>query len=123
MSAATQLRFKNLQPTDAQKEVLLEAIEEIESHSPDNTVVKARLTRRGKNFTAKMRVYSGGAFFKSKVSGKSIAELANQLRNNLVLQMEKWKDARRRRRKEKTHRALRAEKLRILKDNFAETSF
>ena len=123
MSAATQLRFKNLQPTDAQKQVLLQAIEEIENHTPENTVVKARLKRRGKNFIAKIRVYSGKAFFKAEMSGTSVRELANQLRHNLVLQVGKWKEARRRRKKEKTHRALRAEKLRLLKSNFAETSF
>lgn len=123
MSAASQLRFKNLRPTDAQKEVLLEAIEEIENHSPQNTVINARLKKRGKNFVAKIRVYSGRTFFKAQVTGKSVKDLAVQLRHNLVLQLEKWKDTRRRKREVKTNKALRQEKIRLLKNNFIEPSY
>ncbi|MCB0407124.1 MAG: hypothetical protein KDD34_02905 [Bdellovibrionales bacterium] len=120
MSTATQLRFKNTEPTPAHKEILLKALEDVEHFGSENTVVRARLKQRGGNFVAQARVHMGRTFFKAQVSGKNVKELASQLRHRLLQQMERWRSTRRRKRERLSHSAKRSERLRILEHNFAE---
>ncbi len=121
MSTATQLRFKNLEPTEAQKELLLSALGDVKEHGPDEVVVKARLKRRGKSFVANARVHSGKSFFKAQVQGRSVKELAAHLRHNLIQQLEKWKNTRRRKREVLSRQERRRRRLRVLNENFTES--
>ena len=121
MSTATQLRFKNLDPTDAQKEILLSALGDVKEHGPENTVVKARLKRRGKSFVANAHIRSGKSFFKAQVQGRNVKELAAQLRHNLIQQIEKWKNTRRRKREVLTRQERSRRRLKLLTQNFTES--
>ena len=121
MSTATQLRFKNLDPTDAQKEILLSALRDVKEHGPENTVVKARLKRRGKSFVANAHIRSGKSFFKAQVQGRNVKELAAQLRHNLIQQIEKWKNTRRRKREVLTRQERSRRRLKLLTQNFTES--
>lgn len=120
MSTATQLRFKNLEPTQAQKEILLSALDDVQEHGPEDSVIKAKLKRRGKSFVADAHVHSGKSFFKAQVQGRNVKELAAQLRHNLIQQLEKWKSTQRRKREVLSRQERRRRRLKVLTENFTE---
>lgn len=122
MATATHLQFKNIEPTEEHKEILLTALEDVEGRAPENSVLKARMKLRGKNLVVDAQLRSGRMFFSARATGKNLKEIAAKLRHSLLFQVEKWKTTRRTKRDKLNNQGKRDHRERFLHHNFAESA-
>jgi hypothetical protein len=122
MATATHVHFKNIEATEEHKEILLNALGDIEGRAPENSVLKAQLKMRGKSLVVDAQVRTGRAFFRARATGRNLKEIVAQLRHNLLMQVEKWKNTRRTKRERLNAQGKRDHRERVLHKNFAESA-
>jgi hypothetical protein len=88
------MQYSGFHPSPWTESYLQTKISRMQDLAPYGAVVKAHFRRKGPMFSGFVHITSSAGSFFAKASGRKIKEVCNQLTDQIMGQLDKWKDTR-----------------------------